>query len=77
MTEDEIQDAARLLGVTLDAWQAGALLRFRDLLVAANQRFNLTALTDDASILRCTSSIRSPRFRLFATSSATSALRWS
>ncbi|MFN4292838.1 MAG: 16S rRNA (guanine(527)-N(7))-methyltransferase RsmG [Thermoflexales bacterium] len=51
MTEDEIQDAARLLAVALDARQAGALLRFRDLLAAANQRFNLTALTDDASIL--------------------------
>lgn len=51
MTEKEIQDAARAIGVTLDAQQAGALLRFRDLLVEANRRFNLTALTDDASIL--------------------------
>ncbi|PJF48113.1 MAG: 16S rRNA (guanine(527)-N(7))-methyltransferase RsmG [Chloroflexi bacterium] len=51
MTENEIQDAARRLGVALDARQARALLRFRDLLVEANQRFNLTALTDDASIL--------------------------
>ncbi|BCX05199.1 MAG: ribosomal RNA small subunit methyltransferase G [Candidatus Roseilinea sp.] len=51
MTEDEIQEAARAIGVALDAQQAGALLRFRDLLVEANRRFNLTALTDDASIL--------------------------
>lgn len=51
MTEDEIQSAARAMGITLDAAQAGALVRFRDLLVEANRRFNLTALTDDASIL--------------------------
>ncbi len=51
MTENEIREAAHAIGVALDSQQAGALLRYRDLLVEANRRFNLTALTDDASIL--------------------------
>jgi len=51
MTENEIREAAGAIGVPLDSQQASALMRFRDLLVEANRRFNLTALNDDASIL--------------------------
>jgi 16S rRNA (guanine527-N7)-methyltransferase len=51
MTENEIQDAARAIGVDLNVQQAKAFITFRDLLIEWNRRFNLTALTDDASIL--------------------------
>jgi len=51
MTENEIREATAAIGVPLNSQQAGALMRLRDLLVEANQRFNLTALDDDASIL--------------------------
>lgn len=39
------------IGVPLSEVQAGQLLRYRDLLVEWNARFNLTAITDDAAIL--------------------------
>lgn len=51
MTEDDIITAAQAVGVELDAGQAQAFVRYRDLLIEWNARFNLTALTDDASIL--------------------------
>lgn len=51
MTEDDIITAAQAIGVALDRAQAGAFMRYRDLLIEWNARFNLTALTDDASIL--------------------------
>lgn len=51
LTTEQIQTAAEAVGVTLDAGQAAQLARYRDLLVEWNERFNLTAITDDASIL--------------------------
>lgn len=51
MTENDIREAAQSIGVVLEPHQAGMFKRYRDLLVEWNQRFNLTALTDDASIL--------------------------
>ena len=46
-----IQDAANAAGVPLSEAQAAQLLRYRDLLIEWNARFNLTAITDDESIL--------------------------
>jgi 16S rRNA (guanine527-N7)-methyltransferase len=51
MNEQDILIGAKQLGLSLTDAQAGALLTFRNLLVEWNERFNLTALTDDASIL--------------------------
>ena len=51
MTENDILTVAAAVSAPLSSAQAQALLRFRDLLVAWNERFNLTALTDDVSIL--------------------------
>jgi 16S rRNA (guanine527-N7)-methyltransferase len=51
MTDNDVLEAARAVDVVLDAQQAAAFVRFAQLLVEWNQRFNLTALTDDASIL--------------------------
>jgi 16S rRNA (guanine527-N7)-methyltransferase len=51
MTPDLIIESAQAMGVRLDRVQAERFIRFRDLLVEWNKRFNLTALTDDASIL--------------------------
>jgi 16S rRNA (guanine527-N7)-methyltransferase len=51
MTENDVIEAARGVGAQLDAQQAAAFVRFGQLLVEWNRRFNLTALTDDASIL--------------------------
>jgi len=51
MTKEDIRAAAAAMGLALDDAQASSLLRFRDLLIAANASFNLTAITDDASIL--------------------------
>ncbi|MCL4507704.1 MAG: 16S rRNA (guanine(527)-N(7))-methyltransferase RsmG [Chloroflexi bacterium] len=48
---EQIQKAAAAIGVGLDAAQAAQLAVYRDLLVAWNVRFNLTAITDDESIL--------------------------
>ncbi len=47
----QVQDAAFRVGVSLTELQAAQLVRFRDLLVEWNARFNLTAITDDAAIL--------------------------
>lgn len=51
MTEEDIITVARAIGVELGSGQARAFKRYRDLLIEWNTRFNLTALTDDASIL--------------------------
>lgn len=51
MNAQDIILGAESLGLPLTPEQAGALLTYRDLLVEWNTRFNLTALTDDASIL--------------------------
>lgn len=51
MNENDIRDAAKAIGVELASQQARAFVRYRDLLVEWNERMNLTALTDDASIL--------------------------
>jgi 16S rRNA (guanine527-N7)-methyltransferase len=51
MNAQDIILGADSLGLPLTPEQAGALLTYRDLLVEWNTRFNLTALTDDASIL--------------------------
>ena len=51
VTLQQIQDAAGAVGVTLSETQAAQLLRYRDLLVEWNARFNLTAITEDAAIL--------------------------
>jgi 16S rRNA (guanine527-N7)-methyltransferase len=51
ITIAHILDAAHAIDVPLDEAQAGLLLRYRDLLVEWNARFNLTAITDDQSIL--------------------------
>ena len=52
MTENDILAVAQAVSSPLSLEQASALLRFRDMLVEWNARFNLTALTDDASILQ-------------------------
>ena len=51
ITTNQIQAAATSIGVALSEAQAGMLVRYRDLLIEWNERFNLTAITDDASIL--------------------------
>jgi 16S rRNA (guanine527-N7)-methyltransferase len=51
VTLQHIQDAANAAGVPLSQAQAAQLLRYRDLLIEWNARFNLTAITDDESIL--------------------------
>ncbi|HEY3342252.1 MAG TPA: 16S rRNA (guanine(527)-N(7))-methyltransferase RsmG [Anaerolineae bacterium] len=51
ITISQIQDAAQAVGVPLNEAQAAQLLRYRDLLIEWNARFNLTAITDDAAIL--------------------------
>jgi 16S rRNA (guanine527-N7)-methyltransferase len=51
MNQQDILFGASELGLPLTTDQAGALLALRNLLVEWNERFNLTALTDDASIL--------------------------
>lgn len=51
MTENDVLDTAQAVNVQLNERQAGAFVRFANLLVEWNQRFNLTALDDDASIL--------------------------
>ena len=51
MNANDIIATAQALSVQLSPEQANALLTFRALLVEWNERFNLTALTDDASIL--------------------------
>ena len=51
ITTLQIQDAARAVGVTLDETQATQFVRYRDLLLEWNERFNLTTITDDAAIL--------------------------
>ncbi len=51
MNAQDILRGATALGVSLSSDQASALLTFRNMLVEWNERFNLTALTDDASIL--------------------------
>jgi len=52
MTEHDILAVTQAIQVTLSTEQALSLLQFRDLLALWNERFNLTALTDDASILQ-------------------------
>ncbi len=51
LTTEQIQTAAAAIGVTLDTAQAAQFAQFRDLLVEWNERMNLTAITDDESIL--------------------------
>jgi 16S rRNA (guanine527-N7)-methyltransferase len=51
MTENDVVAAAQAVDVQLTEQQAGLFVRFAQLLVEWNQRFNLTALDDDASIL--------------------------
>lgn len=51
MNQQDILRSANKLGLTLTASQADALLTFRNLLIEWNERFNLTALIDDESIL--------------------------
>jgi 16S rRNA (guanine527-N7)-methyltransferase len=51
MTENDVLETAQALNVQLNVQQASAFVRFAQLLVEWNQRFNLTALDDDASIL--------------------------
>jgi len=51
LTIEQIQTAATAVGVMLDETQASQLALYRDLLIEWNERFNLTAITDDASIL--------------------------
>jgi 16S rRNA (guanine527-N7)-methyltransferase len=51
LTTEQIRTAAEAVGVTLDDHQAAQFARYRDMLVEWNERFNLTAITDDASIL--------------------------
>jgi 16S rRNA (guanine527-N7)-methyltransferase len=51
ITISQIQDVAQAVGVPLNEAQAGQLLRYRDLLIEWNARFNLTAITDDEAIL--------------------------
>lgn len=51
ITAQQIQQAAGAIGVPLDEAQADQLVRYRDLLLDWNTRFNLTALTEDQSIL--------------------------
>jgi 16S rRNA (guanine527-N7)-methyltransferase len=51
MTEDDVRAAAGTIGIALNPDQARAFVHYRDLLVEWNSRFNLTALTDDDSIL--------------------------
>ena len=52
MTDNDILTIAQVVSAPLSLEQATALLRFRDILIEWNERFNLTALTDDASILQ-------------------------
>jgi 16S rRNA (guanine527-N7)-methyltransferase len=47
----DVCEGTASIGVELDEAQAASLLRYRDLLLEWNARFNLTAITDDASIL--------------------------
>lgn len=51
MNQQDILNGAKRLGLTLTSLQADAFISYRNLLVEWNERFNLTALTDDASIL--------------------------
>jgi 16S rRNA (guanine527-N7)-methyltransferase len=51
MNANDILAAAQAVSVALSPQQSDALLTYRNLLVEWNARFNLTALTDDASIL--------------------------
>ncbi len=51
MNANDIIATAHAVSVQLSPAQADALLTFRNLLVEWNERFNLTALTDDASVL--------------------------
>ena len=51
MTENDVVEAAQAVDVQLTEEQAKSFVRFANLLVEWNQRFNLTALDDDASIL--------------------------
>ena len=51
MTKAAIRAAATAIGLTLDDEQAEKLLRLRHLLLEANARFNLTAITADEDIL--------------------------
>jgi len=51
MNANDIIATAHAVSVPLSPAQADALLTFRNLLVEWNERFNLTALTDDASVL--------------------------
>ncbi len=51
MNQQDILSGASKLNLPFTVSQADALLLLRDLLIEWNARFNLTALTDDASIL--------------------------
>ena len=48
----EVRAAAAAVGATLDEEQIAALARFRDLLLEWNERFNLTAIREPASVER-------------------------
>ncbi len=50
VTADRILECANLVGVELTAEQADQMARYAQLLVEANARFNLTAITDDTGI---------------------------
>lgn len=51
ITLTQLQEAARAVGAALTDAQAEQLVRYRDLLLEWNARFNLTAITDDESIV--------------------------
>ena len=51
MNQQDILNGAKRLGLNITSLQADQFITYRDLLVEWNERFNLTALTDDASIL--------------------------
>ena len=51
LTVERVQDAASRVGVTLTDEQAGQLVRYGQLLVDANNRFNLTSVADETGIL--------------------------
>jgi 16S rRNA (guanine527-N7)-methyltransferase len=48
----EVRAAAAAVGATLDEEQIAALARYRDLLLAWNERFNLTAIREPAAVER-------------------------
>jgi 16S rRNA (guanine527-N7)-methyltransferase len=51
ITIEQIQSIARAMDISIDSGQATLLARYRDVLTEWNARFNLTAITDDESIL--------------------------